>query len=147
MSSDYFEVEDPLEGSLRLFRPELAIKHNDGDLDEDYILCTWKNPVKCSECGSYILTYDYYYYEKRNIDKNQTLLKQYWCCVDCFDSLAATERLKVPANKVVKKILPEKHRKTHYLNLATDQDLDEYPAKKIPLNADCHPKFPEFSRS
>ena len=146
MASDYFEVEDRLEGSMRLFRPELAMKHNDGKLDPDYELVTWVNPVRCEECNKFILEFEYFYYEKRNIDKKATLLKQYYCCKSCHDLLAPMERLKVPSNRVVHKTMAEKNRFTRYINVSTGEETFEFPGHKIPLNPDCHPNFSEFSK-
>lgn len=147
MPSDYFEVEDPLEGALRLFRPELIQNYSDGDMDNEYTLLTWKNPAPCSECNKFINDYEYYYFEKRSLDKKQTLLRQYWCCMNCYSFLAPLERLKIPANKAVKKTVPEKDRLTHYKNMETGEITEDFPTRKVLLNRDCHLMFPEFNKS
>jgi len=38
------------------------------EIDPDFLLVTWRNPVACSECEKIITDYDYYYFEKRNVD-------------------------------------------------------------------------------
>jgi hypothetical protein len=35
---------------------------------------TWKNPLRCNECNDWIDDYEYYYFEKRAVDKARTLL-------------------------------------------------------------------------
>lgn len=76
MPPDYIENhENSYENNGKFLKPQLVIDNNDGALRENYRLFTWKNPVKCNECNEYIDDYEYYYYEKRNVDKYQSLLK------------------------------------------------------------------------
>jgi hypothetical protein len=53
----------------RVLRPEFQFTFSSGEPDNNYILVTWQNPVPCSECGEIITDYDYFYYEKRSLDK------------------------------------------------------------------------------
>jgi hypothetical protein len=88
MPPDVFGKEDnnsELTGKMHLF--ELVQNYTHGQIKESYKLFTWLEPQKCSECNVYIEDFDYYYYEKRNFDKKQTILMQYYCCINCYNEL------------------------------------------------------------
>jgi hypothetical protein len=86
-------------------RPELVIGNNKGEPDPECMYFTWRKPTKCDECGEWIHDHEYYYFEKRSVDKSQRLLVQYYCCVNCFMEKLPTESFKYPVNKMVKKEL------------------------------------------
>lgn len=95
-------------------RPELVVNNNRGEPSPGFFYYTWANPVKCDECAEFIQEYDYYYFEKRSVDKTQKLIAKYYCCVSCYNELLPTEGFKHPINKIVKKELPEKERLPYY---------------------------------
>ena len=86
------------------------------------------------------------YYEKRNFDKKQRILRRYLCCLKCFEELLPGDRFKVPSNKLQKKTLPEKKRGFFWRELKTMELLEdnEIPFVKIPLNPDAFVDFQEF---
>jgi hypothetical protein len=50
-------------------RPEIVCTNNKGEPDPDCQYFTWKRPTKCDECGEWINDYEYYFYEKKSVDK------------------------------------------------------------------------------
>lgn len=42
----------------KMLRYELVMINNDNKLKDGYVEVTWKNPVRCSECNDFILTYN-----------------------------------------------------------------------------------------
>jgi hypothetical protein len=55
-------------------RPELVVTNNRGEPAPGFMYFTWASPQKCDECGDYISDYEYYYFEKRSVDKVQRML-------------------------------------------------------------------------
>lgn len=51
-------------------RPELCLANNKGDPDTECQYFTWRKPTKCDECGDWIHDHEYYYFEKKSIDKS-----------------------------------------------------------------------------
>lgn len=86
------------------------------EIDPDYLIVTWKEPVDCNECKKVITDYDYYYYEKRNVDQAETIIKKYYCCVHCYLRLRPIKSFKVPYDKIVKKTLSQRDRRTLWIN-------------------------------
>jgi hypothetical protein len=75
-------------------RPEIVCTNNKGEPDPDCQYFTWKRPTKCDECGEWINDYEYYFYEKKSVDKSQRVLIQYYCCAGCFMERLPTENFK-----------------------------------------------------
>ena len=119
-------------------RPELVRGYNLGEVQENVRYFTWKNPVQCSDCGEYIDDYEYFYYEKRNIDKQQSLLAQYFCCMRCFNELLPTEGFRYPLKKLQKKAIKEKEKENYWMNMITKEKHVEMPCKRVPLNPDAY---------
>lgn len=94
----------------RQLRPELVVSNNKGEPDPECMYFTWRKPTKCDECGEWIHDHEYYYFEKRSVDKSQKILVQYYCCVNCFMERLPTENFKHPVNKIVKKELQPKEK-------------------------------------
>lgn len=86
-------------------RPELTVANNKGEPDPDCQYFTWRTPTRCDECQEWINDYEYYYFEKRSVDKTQRILVQYYCCINCYLERLPTENFKYPVNKIVKKEL------------------------------------------
>jgi len=142
--SELDESHDDILMYGKVFRPEFQMTYSTGEPNNDFLLVTWKNPVPCSECGEIITDYDYFYYEKRSLDKNKALLKQYYCCIRCYVRLQPYDGFKVPSNKIVKKTLPTHLRKTLWVNARTGEIAEKMPMKLIPINPDAFVYFPEF---
>jgi len=60
--------------------------------------------------------------------------------------LRPLKKFKVPVEKIVKKTLPQKERKTLWVNVKNNIVKEELPMKKIPLNVDSFVVFPEFRK-
>lgn len=122
-------------------RPELVISNNRGEAASDYDYFTWKTPIKCDECTSYLMDYHYYYFEKRSVDKQQRLLVQYYCCLKCYNELLPTEKFKYPVNKIVMKELPSKDRLEFWQHRTTGKHVYSLQYRTIALNADAYLPF------
>ena len=129
---------------MKRLRPELVIQNTQDKIDENYQKQTWKNPRQCSECSEWIQEYDYWYYEKRNLDANRSLLKTYFCCVKCYAELATSENFQVPLAKMKKRTVPEQQRETFWMHTRTKERKPRPPGAKIPLNPDA---FTDINRS
>ena len=60
----------------RQLRPEWIINNSNDEVAEGYIKQTWRSPTRCVVCGQFIQDFEYYFYEKRNLDKNRTIMTQ-----------------------------------------------------------------------
>lgn len=143
------DIDDMEEGASiqsKFFRPEFQCYYSTGEVDTDYMLVTWQNPTPCSECGELITDYDYFYYQKKMLDKNRTPIKEYFCCIKCYMRLKPQEGFKVPGNQIVQKTLPPQERKTKWINVKTNEIVEKVPMKLLPFNSDAYVLFPEFNR-
>ena len=60
----------------RQLRPEQVAANNTGEpLLTEMEYFTWKEPVKCAECEDWINDYQYYYFEKRSVEKSQKVMQ------------------------------------------------------------------------
>jgi len=98
-------------------------------------------PTKCDECGEIIMEFEYYYFEKRSLDKSKRLLVEYYCCPPCYVELLPTEGFKYPVNKLVRKELPERDRGPYYIDPQTKKKVFEVPFKRVALNPDSYVSF------
>ena len=73
----------------------------------------------CDECGQYIQSYTYYYYEKQSVASSMPKIYEYFCDPTCYAELLPTERFKVPFNKIFRKELPERERQTYWKHTET----------------------------
>eukprot|EP00743_Colponemidia_sp_Colp-15_P010245 GILK01011263.1.p1 GENE.GILK01011263.1~~GILK01011263.1.p1 ORF type:complete len:1014 (+),score=191.11 GILK01011263.1:62-3103(+) len=128
--------DDPVSCITKRIRLELVANYTEGGIQPDWVQQTWMYPHKCSECDRYITDFEYYYFEKRNVDKQATLLMTYYCDVDCYAAKTANgaDGLKFSANKLKRKTLPEKDRDSYWLHLVTGQRSREAPIVRKPLN-------------
>ena len=126
-----------LETYGKQLRPEHAVKNHNNEPAEGMNYYTWKIPQQCSECGGIIQEYTYYYYEKRAVNKMNSLISQYYCCLKDYEKLAPTESLQVPRNKLQLKELQGSERQPFWLNTITNQKFSEPQFKKMPLNPDA----------
>ena len=60
-------VPPPQELMSKQLRPELVLNHHRGDLMPNLQYYTWKNPVRCDECGEIIFTHTYFYYSRTGV--------------------------------------------------------------------------------
>ena len=119
-------------------RPELCLQNNKGEPDLDCQYFTWKRPTKCDECGEFINDHEYYYYEKKSVDKTQRVLVQYYCCVNCYFERLPTESFKYPVNKIHKRELQPKDRLHFYQNMKTGHRYLSMQFARVPLNPDAY---------
>lgn len=115
----------------------MVVNNNKGEPDPECQYFTWRRPTKCDECGEWINDYEYYYYEKKSVDKSQRVLAQYHCCISCYLQRVPTENFKYPFNKIVKKELPSKDRLQFYQNMTTGRKYFEMQFSRVPLNPDA----------
>jgi hypothetical protein len=125
MPPDAYDTEFSGEINGKFHRFELVKNYTEGTIKEGFKLFTWLVPERCNECKEYIDEFQYYYYEKRNFDKKQTVLRRYFCCNNCYEELKATEGYQVATNLIKKKILPLKSRGIFWRNLETMELLPE----------------------
>jgi len=118
-------------------RPEIMLNYSSAEMETGYEQYTWKNPVKCNECGKYIEDYEYYSYEKYSYGDRRVITFQYFCCLSCYARLLPSRNYKVPFNKIVRKSLPTSMRLIHWRNVNTGEIVMKPPTKKIPLNPDA----------
>jgi hypothetical protein len=119
-------------------RAELCLANNKGEPDPDCEYFTWKQPTRCDECGQWIHDYEYYFYEKKSIEKSQRHLIRYFCCISCYMEKLPTESFLHPANKIVKKELALKERLQFYQNMVTMRRYFDVQFARVPLNPDAY---------
>jgi len=118
-------------------RPEIMTNYCSNELEAGFEKFTWKNPVKCNECGRYIIDYEYYVYEKHSFGDRKSILFQYMCCLECYTRLLPSRDFKVPFAKIMRKTLPMSARLVYWKNSQTNEVTFKPPNKKIPLNPDA----------
>ena len=118
-------------------RPEVMTTFASNELESGYEKLTWKNPVKCNECGKYVIDYEYYSYDKYSYGERKTIIMQYICCLLCYNHLFPTKDFKVPFNKIVRKSIPMSSRLLHWRNTTTGEITFKAPNRRIPLNPDA----------
>ena len=118
-------------------RPEVMTTYSSNELEPGFEKYTWKNPVKCNECGRFLIDYEYYTYEKYSFGDRKSIIFQYMCCLECYTRLSPSRDFKVPFDKIVKKVLPMSSRLIYWKNIRTDEVTFKPPNKKIPLNPDA----------
>ena len=102
---------------------------------------TWKNPVRCDECGEIIFTHTYFYYQKTGVGANQKALLKYYCCHDCFNRLAPTEGFKYPMNKIIQKELSETEKAQFWQDMKTGEKFNKVQYQRVSLNPDAFSKM------
>jgi hypothetical protein len=125
---------------VRQLRPEWMINNHDDEFVEGYVKQTWIKPTPWCSCGEYIVDFEYYYYEKRNLDKKRTLLTQLYWWPNCFFEVnseikagLATEEhplaIKYPWHKFEKRELHESKRGEFWLDELTGTVVAVPPMK------------------
>jgi len=133
---------------VRQLRPEWIMNNISDEVAEGFIKQTWINPVKWMVWGNFIRDYEYFYYEKRNLDRKRTILTQYHCWIQCYYEVNADINSRVtveenpllhkyPWHKFEKKELPLNKRGIVWLNSDTGTISPEAPMKKSQLNPDA----------
>jgi len=146
LAPEIADQENLYEINGRVFRPEFQSHYCIDELEEDYALSTWRRPVKCEACDQFITDYEFYYYEKRSLNRDRNLLFQFYYCLDCYARLKPLDGFKVPIDKLGRKTVPIQERKTFWINLKNGEVCTIKPGKKINLNPDATIMFPEFSK-
>ena len=126
-----------VQAAAATLRPELVNTHTEGELLPMYRPVTSISPQICSECNEYIDEYTYYLFEKRGVDRKQSLLKRYICCITCYRELIPTNGLQVPSNKLKQISIPERERQLLWINVNTKEISEEKPVKLFPINGDA----------
>ena len=133
---------------VRQLRPEWVINNNDSEHVEGYVKQTWKTPTRCCVWGDYIKEYDYYYFEKRNLDKRRTIITQLYCCNSWYidinseinEGVSADDNpltIAYPWHKFELRELPFNKRGDFWMNETTGMVVTSPPLKKEPLNPDA----------
>lgn len=146
LAPDVQDDERLYEINGKFLRPEFQSEYCSDEIEPNNMLCTWKNPTKCEGCDQFITDYEYYYYEKRSVNKERTLYIQYYYCQSCYAKLKPINGFKIGADKLIRKVLPFAERMIYWYNLQTGEISTKRPSKKISLNPDANIMFPEFSQ-
>jgi len=146
LAPDITNSENLYEINGRVFRPEFQSYYCSDELEDGFVLSTWRNPVPCESCDRFITEYEFYYYEKRSVNREKGLIAQYFYCPSCYLRLKPSNGFKVSTEKLIYKIVPFNERKIFWMNVKTGETSIIKPGKKINLNPDANVIFPEFSQ-
>ena len=136
-SKEILEHLAQIDSLSRQLRPELSVANHNNEPASDMQYYTWAEPQQCSECGAIIQEYTYYFYSKRSVNPQNSVLNTYYCCLTDYNKLAPTDSLQVPVNKLQLKELPGRLREPFWLHTPTGTKYSEPQFKKIMLNPDA----------